>query len=92
MSRAVLGLMALAVAGHAAVVLAQAPAAAIADADPLVSAYVDAKAGLQPLQNAVYLYLRLAGVVWITVEWVAAVVLVRTYFLVRRKFRTSGDA
>ena len=32
-------------------------------------------------RNAVYLWLRVAGVVWIVVEWVAAVILWRTYRL-----------
>jgi hypothetical protein len=33
--------------------------------------------------NALLLYLRLAGVIWIAVEWVAAVILWRAYRLLR---------
>jgi hypothetical protein len=36
--------------------------------------------------NAMYLYLRMAGVVWIAAEWIAAVVLWRTYRLLLRHF------
>jgi len=34
-----------------------------------------------PYRNAMYLYLRLAGVVWIAVEWTAAFLLWRAYRL-----------
>lgn len=33
----------------------------------------------QPYRNAVYLFLRIAGAVWIAVEWVAAMLLWRAY-------------
>jgi hypothetical protein len=36
-------------------------------------------------QNALLLYLRLAGVVWIAVEWAAAWVLWRTWRLLRKR-------
>lgn len=42
---------------------------------------------LFPYRNAVYLYLRLAGVVWISVEWIAAVVLWRAHLLVHHALR-----
>ncbi len=37
-----------------------------------------------PYRNALYLYLRLAGVVWIAVEWIAAFLLWRTYRMVAK--------
>ena len=39
---------------------------------------------LQPYENAVMLWLRVAGVVWISVEALAAVVVWRAYFALRR--------
>jgi hypothetical protein len=44
---------------------------------------------LVPYRNAVYLYLRLAGILWIGVEWVAAVVLWRSHLLVSRALRAN---
>ncbi|NIA12436.1 MAG: hypothetical protein GWP08_00040 [Nitrospiraceae bacterium] len=41
-------------------------------------------------RNAVYLYLRLAGAVWILVEWIAALVLWRTYRLVSAAVAQRG--
>lgn len=41
------------------------------------------EAALVPYQNALYFYLRVAGVVWIAVEWVAAYLLLRSYALLR---------
>jgi hypothetical protein len=38
-------------------------------------------------RNALYLYLRLAGVAWITVEWVAAFLVWRVYGLARAAVR-----
>lgn len=40
-------------------------------------------AAVEPWQNALYFYLRAAGVVWIAVEWIAAWVLWRSYALLR---------
>lgn len=37
-----------------------------------------------PVRNFTYLYLRLAGLIWIATEWVAAIVLVRLYFFLPR--------
>jgi hypothetical protein len=51
-----------------------------------------AHAADQPCRNAVYLYLRLAGVVWVVVEWVAAVMVWRTYRLLRAAARERGLA
>ena len=56
--------------------LAVASFAGPARADAL-SALHEAEASLQPLRNGVYLYLRVAGIVWIGVEWVAAILLWR---------------
>ncbi|MBI4558317.1 MAG: hypothetical protein HY706_12115 [Candidatus Hydrogenedentes bacterium] len=39
------------------------------------------------LQNAVYLYLRLAGIAWIVVEWTAAIILWRAYRMLKRAIR-----
>jgi len=44
---------------------------------PLGGAVQAADEALQPYRNAVYLHLRLAGVAWILVEWIAAVLLWR---------------
>ena len=54
---------------------------------PVMAALLDAEAALQPYRNAVYLYLRVAGVVWIAVEWVAAVALWRGQALMGRVAR-----
>lgn len=40
--------------------------------------------------NALLLYLRLAGVAWISVEWVAAVILWRAYRLLRKTVERQG--
>lgn len=45
--------------------------------NPFIRACAEADIFLAPYRNAMYLYLRLAGVVWITVEWVAAILLWR---------------
>jgi hypothetical protein len=42
-------------------------------------------------RNALYLYLRLAGVAWVTVEWIAAIVLWRAYrLLATARCRSAG--
>jgi hypothetical protein len=40
--------------------------------------------------NALYLFLRVAGVFWILVEWIAAWVLYRTYKMASRRLRERG--
>lgn len=40
-------------------------------------------ATLEPWQNALYFYLRVAGVCWITLEWVAVLILWRAFALLR---------
>ena len=47
------------------------------------NAFVHAHQAFAALRNTVGLYLRIAGVVWITVEWIAAYYLWRGYRLVR---------
>ena len=39
-----------------------------------------------PVRQFVGLYLRVAGVVWIAVEWIAAAYLIRAFVLLRRWF------
>jgi hypothetical protein len=41
-------------------------------------------------RNAMHLYLRVAGVAWIVVEWIAAVLLWRSYRLLARAARDRG--
>ncbi len=48
--------------------------------------------GLYPYRNALYLYLRIAGVVWIGVEWIAAFVLWRAWRVVDHALRNGGGA
>lgn len=47
----------------------------------------DTPSDSESLQNAVYLYLRLAGVVWIVVEWIAAIVLIHAFYWLRTQAR-----
>lgn len=42
---------------------------------------------IRPGYRFVELYVRVAGAVWVVVEWIAAVYLVRGYFMLRRFFR-----
>lgn len=44
-----------------------------------------------PVRNFTYLYLRLAGLVWIGAEWVAAFVLVRLYFFMARQLHATAE-
>jgi hypothetical protein len=46
---------------------------------------------LAPYRNAMYLYLRLAGVAWIAVEWIAAVVLWRACMLIGSALRARTE-
>ena len=41
-------------------------------------------------RNALYLWLRIAGVAWIAVEWVAGIVLWRAYVHLRRAAQERG--
>ncbi|HUW62391.1 MAG TPA: hypothetical protein VMZ06_15405 [Candidatus Bathyarchaeia archaeon] len=52
----------------------------------------EARIANQVYYNAMYLYLRLAGVVWILAEWVAALILWRAYALVASAARRIESA
>lgn len=60
------------------------------DMNALENGYVHATYADEPTRRFVELYLRLAGGVWITVEWVAAVFLVLGYRRLARWFAQSG--
>lgn len=45
---------------------------------------------LDAYRNAMYLLLRLSGLAWIAVESIAAVILWRAYFVLRRAVRRKG--
>lgn len=53
-------------------------------------AFIDTHDAFAALRNAVGLYLRVAGVVWITVEWLAAFYLWRGYRLLREVAPTTS--
>ena len=61
-----------------------------ADIDAVRDAVRDAQAADAVYQNALYLYLRIAGVAWILVEWVAAIILWRGYCLLKKAARAMG--
>ncbi|HPO16471.1 MAG TPA: hypothetical protein PLI09_23745 [Candidatus Hydrogenedentes bacterium] len=42
-------------------------------------------------ENALYMYLRIAGIFWIAVEWIAAIVLWRAYRLLRNAAKPKGS-
>ncbi len=63
-----------------------APAQTAADVAALERGYVHATYADEPTRRFVELYLRLAGGVWITVEWIAAVFLVLGYRRLARWF------
>ncbi len=65
------------------------PAQSQADMDALENGYVRAAYADQPTRRFVELYLRLAGGIWITVEWVAVVFLVLGYRRLARWFAQS---
>jgi hypothetical protein len=71
--------------------LAILPAAA-AQGNGAEAAYFAAHEADVPLRNLVYLALRLAGVVWIAVEWVAALYLIRAFALLRRHVESRAAA
>ena len=54
--------------------------------DAALRAYNDAAAADGPVRNFVFLYLRVAGVAWIAVEWAAAVILVLAYRQMQKAF------
>lgn len=55
-------------------------------------AFWHAQARFRPVQGLMQIYLRVAGVVWIVAEWIAALVLIRAYKLVALNFSLDkGD-
>ncbi len=61
-----------------------------AEADALADALDAAVRADAPLRNALGLYLRIAGIVWVGVEWFAAIMLWRCYRLLRRHAASRG--
>lgn len=59
-------------------------------ANTLLSAYKEAAAAHEPVQNLLHLYLRIAGVFWVCAEWAAAIVLWRVYRALARRSRMLG--
>lgn len=60
------------------------------DSEGILAALNDVQEADAIYGNALLLYLRLAGVVWIAVEWVAAVILWRAYRLLRHSVERKG--
>ena len=61
-------------------------------AAPAQTLLAEARAANQVYYNAMYLYLRLAGVVWILAEWAAALILWRAYALIASAASRAGSA
>lgn len=57
---------------------------------PALDALQTVHAADAPYRNAIYLWLRIAGIAWISVEWVAGIVLWRAYVHLRRTARNRG--
>lgn len=74
----------------ALVIVLGATGARAAAVDPLHDALRATAAADGVYWNALFLYLRVAGVVWIAVEWVAAMVLWRTWRLLRMPRPEAG--
>jgi len=51
------------------------------DPETLLATLREARAANMAYRNALYLYLRLAGIAWVAVEWIAALLLWRGYRL-----------
>jgi len=60
--------------------------------DAVWRAIRDVNASDQVYWNALYLYLRLAGILWIAVEWWAAVILIKGYRMLARAVSLRGAA
>jgi hypothetical protein len=50
--------------------------------DEALRLLIDVRTANMIPQNALYLYLRIAGVIWISVEWIAAIILWKSYRLI----------
>jgi hypothetical protein len=59
-------------------------------ANQIYTAIRDAQAADAVYWNALYFYLRMAGVVWIGVEWIAAIMLWHGYRLLAKAARERG--
>lgn len=57
----------------------------------LDEAYFDVHGAEAPTRNFIHFYLRLAGVVWVIVEWIAAIYLIRGHALVRSALGTGNS-
>lgn len=78
--------MLLVVAGGVCVVTASAYALDDVALTRLEQAYLHARGLDAPTRSFVGLFLRVAGIVWIALEWVAAAYLVRGFYLLRGWF------
>jgi hypothetical protein len=67
-------------------------AVAEAPSPELQDAYAGALEEHEPLQNVMRLYLRLAGVVWVAVEWIAAIFLWKGYKLLSAHFAAAKES
>ena len=74
----------------ACLILLAGVAAAVNGTDILSQAVQTADEKMALEQNALYLLLRLAGIVWIAIEWVAAILLWRGYRLLKDAVRRKG--
>lgn len=45
-----------------------------------------------PYRNLSYLWLRIAGVVWISVEWIAAIYLIHGYRMLKRRLEQESGS
>lgn len=61
-------------------------AATISESQQAIQQYNDVYHEEEPVRGFVRLYLRVIGVVWITVEWIAAILLYKGYRMLRPHF------
>lgn len=80
------GVVLLAIAIGAGAALAQ------ADTESINRAYAQAHASHEPLRNALQAWLRIAGCVWIAVEWVAVLALWRTWRVLEARVRAHSES
>lgn len=71
---------------------APAHAAAANDNQEALRAYNQAYHEEDPVRGFVRLYLRIAGVVWVTLEWIAAILLYKGYRMLRPHFTRDTSA
>ena len=58
-------------------------AATASESQQAIQSYNDAYHEEEPVRGFVRLYLRVAGVVWVTAEWIAAIMLYKGYRMLR---------